>query len=125
MFTRYTQDCYPVTPMSNYQSRMNMVHNAAEIRKQDRKQYFVDNMCRPCYAPGDVGTMLPEQSKTSCNSQYCTFGSMDPYAPGLGVGRDYGGMPKTQPGQLISSIEGYPLSSYDKLSAAFRADRLE
>lgn len=72
---------------SSFDYRMFLTRNASEIIKKNAFDAYSANRCGPCQEPYDIGTMLPEHSKQSCNSRTCSFASNDEF--GIGMGRQY------------------------------------
>jgi hypothetical protein len=93
--------------------RMDMQKNADQLMQAERAQSYKRAMCEPCFAFTEDGTMLPEQTKVSCNKQFCTVSANKP--GGLGQGRDYGNRPATT--MSYYPIEGITTETYDKFAA--------
>jgi len=90
-FTDYRPRCFTnfdalPKPMSSYDYRMYLTHQAEHLIEQNRQDAFRKNMCEPCVNPS---TMLPEQHVQVCDGRKCSFPVNDPN--GLGLGRKYGG----------------------------------
>lgn len=88
-FTDYAPRCQAnfealKTPMTSYDYRMYLIHNAEKLMEDNKKAALKTNYCEPCVSPS---TMLPEHHKQVCNSRTCSFPETD--AAGLGVGRNY------------------------------------
>jgi hypothetical protein len=73
--------------MSSYDYRMYLTQNAEEMIKKNAVNAYMQNRCGPCVEPYDVGTMLPEIEKQTCNERTCSFAVNDPY--GVGLGREF------------------------------------
>lgn len=73
-------------PMTSYDYRMHLTHNAEKMMEDKRKSALQTNLCEPCTTPS---TMLPEQHVQQCDGRKCIFPTNDVH--GLGVGRKYGG----------------------------------
>jgi hypothetical protein len=74
-------------PMSSYEYRQFLTHNAARLMQQNRDTAFQNAYCGPCL--DEPGTMLPEQHKQVCNGRTCSFPVNDPN--GVGLGKVLGG----------------------------------
>lgn len=72
---------------SSYDYRQFLIHNGADIIKENAAKSYLEHRAKVCYNDYDKGTMLPELKKIECNARTCTFRGNDPY--GLGVGRDF------------------------------------
>ena len=72
--------------MSTYDKRMYLMHNADKLINVDRVDLFTRLGCAPCYGYNDVGTVMPEQSRVTCNDKICTIQITNPC--GLGTGRE-------------------------------------
>ena len=93
-FTDYRPNCYLNNSMradnqtfNSFQYRMFLTQNAERLMEMNRNNSCDKNCCGPCQKPYDQGTMLPEQSRVSCNASTCQIekGAED----GLGQGRAY------------------------------------
>ena len=91
-FTDYRGNCYVNNVirnnndiMNSFQYRSFLTNNATELMDLNRTYACQKNCCGPCQKPYDQGTMLPEQSRVSCNASTCQIekGAAD----GLGQGR--------------------------------------
>jgi len=93
-FTDYRPNCYLNNNLradnqtfNSFQYRMYLTHNAQQLMDMNRKSTCDKNCCGPCQSPYDVGTMLPESSKVTCDSNTCRV--ENGAANGLGQGRNY------------------------------------
>lgn len=92
-FTDYRPRCltnyaFPTDrPMSSYEYRQYLVHNATELMQQNKRAFYKTNSCGPCVEPFNVGTMLPEQNMVECDASTCKISMND--QNGLGNGRKY------------------------------------
>ncbi len=73
-------------PMTSYDYRLYLTHNAEKLMEDNRQSAWQRNMCAPCTKPS---TMLPEIQQQVCDGRTCAFPINDP--TGLGTGRLYGG----------------------------------
>jgi hypothetical protein len=73
-------------PMSSYDYRMYLIHNADKLIKHNRSDAAKRMTCLPCTTPS---TEMPLQHYEVCNSKTCAFPINN--AEGLGVGRKFGG----------------------------------
>jgi hypothetical protein len=92
-------------PMSSFDYRMFLTHNADQIMDNNRAYAYKENLCEPCTDPS---TMLPESHIQVCDARSCTFPLTDP--AGLGIGRKYGG---EQPSYRDESYKGCAASVND------------
>lgn len=102
-FTDYRPRCFTnyeslSKPMSSYDYRMYLTHNAEKIMEDKRQHAYKKNMCDACVKPS---TMLAEKDIQVCDARKCSFPKNDQC--GLGVGRKYGG--EGQYGRDFSSCE--------------------
>lgn len=74
--------------MSSYEYRQYLISNADSIMEKNRSTAIDKMACAPCKEPYEVGTMLPEKEKTTCNMNTCATASFEP--SGLGRGRNFG-----------------------------------
>jgi hypothetical protein len=73
--------------ISSYDYRQYLTQNADKLMDINRAYTVQMNSCGPCVQPYDQGTMLPEQSKTTCDATVCK-NSLN-VLNGLGTGRTY------------------------------------
>jgi len=114
-FTSYNTRCSQFEQIRNsqnfasaYDLRMYMTQNANQIMTKNRMHSANENNCVPCYSTDQDGTMLPEESKVSCNGKVCATTAWAP--TGLGQGRNnYGHSSSTQ----FYPIEGVSNSGFD------------
>lgn len=72
-------------PPNSYDFRQYLIHNGEKIMQTNREEAFQRNMCGPCSI--DPSTMLPEQTKITCDANSCKVSLND--SKGLGQGRVY------------------------------------
>lgn len=131
LFTSYEGDCGKYAAFvkqtgakSSFDVRRQMISNADAIMAEDRKNAFLRTRCEPCFAFDEAGTMLPEESRVSCNASFCDV-QYGPAGVGLGQGRNYG--PAQQlvgTDAMMYPIGGVPSGSYDRYSAAAGVSRI-
>jgi hypothetical protein len=92
-FTDYAPRCAAVYRQtqnnqfaSSYDMREWLIHNANKLITENAQDAYNSMQCK-CVEPFDIGTMLPELQKQTCNDRVCTFNVNDKY--GLGLGRQY------------------------------------
>lgn len=85
--TQQYQDKVKNNIMSSYDYRMFLTRNADSFIKHNALNAYMQNRCGPCMEPYNVGTMLPEIEKQTCNERTCSFAVNDPY--GIGLGRKF------------------------------------
>jgi hypothetical protein len=73
--------------VSSYDYRQYLIQNADKLMDINRAYTVQMSSCGPCVQPYNQGTMLPEQTKTSCDGNVCK-NSLN-VLNGLGVGRTY------------------------------------
>ena len=73
--------------LNSFEYRMYLTRNAKNIIHSNRVNNCSKNCCGPCQKPYNVGTMLPESSKVTCNKNNCNVSNTD--ANGIGQGRNY------------------------------------
>lgn len=76
---------------SNHNFRMFLTHNAEKLMELHNKHNYAKNGVFQCKAPYEVGTMLPEIDRISCNESTCNVVGNNP--DGLGRGRQYSNEP--------------------------------
>lgn len=91
-FTDYRGNCYVNNlvrannnTFNSFQYRMFLTRNANDMMQMNRANACQKNCCGPCKKPYDIGTMLPEQTKYSCNKGNCNQEIVNPDGLGLGV----------------------------------------
>ena len=95
MFTDYRPRCTIHYQMKNetnmknsYDTRQFLIENASKLMKVNQNIASENTACDSCFAPSDVGTMLPERYVTTCNKKTCNTIEKNPN--GLGTGRNMG-----------------------------------
>lgn len=73
--------------VSSYDYRQYLIQNSDKLMDINRGYSVQMNSCGPCVQPYEQGTMLPEQTKVSCNNNSCA-NSLN-VLNGLGQGRQY------------------------------------
>jgi hypothetical protein len=125
IFTSYTGSCGQYAEFvsrtgakSSFEARRNMIADADALIERDRKNAFLRARCEPCFAFDEAGTMLPENSKVTCNASFCEV-SYAPPGVGLGQGRSAShpaaGLVGTD--VMLYPIQGSPSNVYDKYSS--------
>lgn len=76
---------FKTPPSTSYDFRQFLIHNGEKIMEMNREEAFQRNMCGPCTL--DPSTMLPEQTKISCDESSCKVELNN--STGLGQGRHY------------------------------------
>lgn len=94
-FTDYRPRCnsmLPPTrkPMSSFELRQYLTHNAVNLMDASRAQAMRVNACAECPRKTADGTMLPEQYRTVCDQRTCATAPASKC--GLGTGRAYDSM---------------------------------
>ena len=99
-FTDYRQSCSvnsllrtSSNSFNSHEYRMYLTRNAETLINLNRQMTFERNKCGPCVKPYNVGTMLPEQRKISCDHHGCLISVND--ETGIGYGRQYNSFPDT------------------------------
>lgn len=97
LFTDYRPRCdinfLPTTePLNSYAYRQFLIANGNKLLTEHRVSAYNSAVCGPCMSPYDVGTMLPEQSRMTCDGQTCSVKLVNPQ--GVGLGREYGMQPE-------------------------------
>ena len=81
------QDVVPLNKGS-YEYREYMERNGTQLVGEARKSAYVANVCGPCKAPYDQGTVPDELSVERCNYNSCEYVQKSP--DGIGLGRSFG-----------------------------------
>ena len=113
-FTDYRPNCYVNNLLrannklyNSFEYRTFLTNNANNLMNLNRAYACQKNCCGPCKKPYEQGTMLPEQSEVTCNSNVCDVSVTN--INGLGQGRNYGnGGNKNDKG--CKHCEGWPNS---------------
>ena len=113
IFTDYRPNCHVNNLVrannnltNSFQARMFLTNNATKLMDLNRTYAVQKAGCTSCKQPWQQGTMLGEQSVTSCSKQSCSTNMVN--KGGLGQGRKYskdepscgwpeGGLPVNQP----------------------------
>lgn len=74
--------------MNSFQYNNFLTNNAVQLMNLNNMLACKKNCNSNCMDPYNVGTMLPEQYKQTCNSNSCSYSESDPN--GLGLGINYG-----------------------------------
>ena len=77
-FTDYRGNCYVNNLIRNnnnifnsFQYRSFLTNNAKNLMELNKAYACQKNCCGPCQQPYEVGTMLPTETNTTCNSGLC------------------------------------------------------
>ncbi len=78
---------------NSYEYRMFLTNQGKQLMLLNQKYTCEKNCCSTssCKKPYNIGTMLPEQQKQSCNKSSCNYKLND--IDGLGIGRVYSSDP--------------------------------
>ena len=100
-FTDYRGNCYLNNLIrennqtyNSFQYRMFLARNAEKMMQMNRANACQKNCCGPCKKPYESGTMLPENTKYSCNTSSCSkISEVNP----MGIGISYSNEPLSCP----------------------------
>jgi len=73
--------------LNSYEYRMYLTQNATKIMDTNKKLSYAHNGAYDCADKDSIGTMLPEENVTLCNTQNCEV--LENFVGGVGLGRQH------------------------------------